>query len=337
LGTNITKALEPAINRLKDAWTTVTSAFSKAWNAALSLFKDIWNSASTFFSSIWEGMIRVMSKAGNWFGGVWQTVTNAFSRAWTRVSEIFVSIWEGIKGIIIKFIDWLWPVIDKIIAPFKAVGKAIGSIINTVGGWFSDAANAGNTALDAYDKANAKTSGAATVIEEAEPPVSLGYIPFDASKFGVDPALYADGVTGGKSKLHGVVDISGGASIPGLTGTPTGTATGGAAGSSISESAALASILSVIRHIDGSVAEIVRMPRLRTASSDAGSYDAGSGDINPRNTAPVTQAERIAYSMQERRETVVIEVAAAQGTEARIVRSPKNVNIRLVHSGANYE
>jgi hypothetical protein len=172
------------------------------------------------------------------------------------------------------------------------------------------------------------------------PDMTEWYELFDASKFGVDPALYADGLTGGKggkSKLHGVTDISGGASIPGLTGTPTGTAIGGATGSSISESAALASILSVVRHIDGSVAEIVRMPRLRTASSDAGSYDAGSGDINPRNIAPVTQAERVAYSIQERRETVVIEVAAAQGTEARIVRSPKNVNIRLVHSGANHE
>jgi hypothetical protein len=64
--------------------------------------------------------------------------------------------------------------------------------------------------------------------------------------------------------------------------------------------------------------------------------DEGAGDYyNPRNVAPVTQAERMAYSFSERRETIVIEVAAEKGTAARIVRAPRDVDIQLVTSGGN--
>jgi len=56
---------------------------------------------------------------------------------------------------------------------------------------------------------------------------------------------------------------------------------------------------------------------------------------NPRNIPPVTREERITHAIQEHRETLSIEVAAAQGTQARIVRTPKSPNIQLVHSGGN--
>jgi len=56
---------------------------------------------------------------------------------------------------------------------------------------------------------------------------------------------------------------------------------------------------------------------------------------NPRSIPPITREERIAHTIQEHRETLAIEVAAAQGTQARIVRAPKSPNIQLVHSGGN--
>jgi hypothetical protein len=71
-------------------------------------------------------------------------------------------------------------------------------------------------------------------------------------------------------------------------------------------------------------------PRIRMGG------DEGANDyLNPRNIAPVTQAERMAYSLQERRETVVIEVAAEKGTAAHIVRAPRDVDIQLISSGGN--
>jgi hypothetical protein len=64
--------------------------------------------------------------------------------------------------------------------------------------------------------------------------------------------------------------------------------------------------------------------------------DEGASDYyNPRNVPPITQAERMAYSFRESRETIVIEVAAEKGTAARIVRAPRDVDIQLVASGGN--
>jgi hypothetical protein len=43
----------------------------------------------------------------------------------------------------------------------------------------------------------------------------------------------------------------------------------------------------------------------------------------------------MAYSFEERRQTIVIEVTAEKGTAARIVRAPRDVDIKLVKSGGN--
>jgi hypothetical protein len=56
---------------------------------------------------------------------------------------------------------------------------------------------------------------------------------------------------------------------------------------------------------------------------------------DPREIAPVSKEERLAYSLQEQREKLDIELTASQGTQARIVRRPKSANIHLVTSGGN--
>jgi hypothetical protein len=56
---------------------------------------------------------------------------------------------------------------------------------------------------------------------------------------------------------------------------------------------------------------------------------------DPRRIPPVSREERMAYSLQERREIVEVQVTAARGTEARVVRQPKSSNIRLTTSGGN--
>jgi hypothetical protein len=57
------------------------------------------------------------------------------------------------------------------------------------------------------------------------------------------------------------------------------------------------------------------------------------GYHNPRQVSPITQAERMVYNLTEQR--VLIEVAAERGTAARIVRAPRDVDIKLVRSGGN--
>jgi TP901 family phage tail tape measure protein len=385
LGKSISKALEPLINWLKNIWSSVVNslttawagvisffkniwssvvnAFTTAWGAAVSFFKNIWNSVSTFFGGIWEGIAGVVSSVANWFTGVWQAVTGAFSAAWMWIHDLFVSIWESIKGTVIKFIDWLSPIIDKIIAPFRAIGEAIGSIISTVGGWFSDADKEGNAAVAAYDAAQKKTNAAAEtkagiskeVEAEITPPVP-GSPPLDYPDFGI-PGIGSAPGPGGKSKLHGVVDISGGA-IPTVDGSGSYTATSAAGSSPASGTATSAltsyvmGIAATLQRIEGAVSNIARsLPLAARAELSAMGAPATATRMSPvspqidmggggdhsraRDISPITQAERTAYSYEEHERKIVIEVAAEKGTAARVVRAPRDADIQLVASGGN--
>jgi TP901 family phage tail tape measure protein len=399
LGNSIKKAIEPiiiwfktvwddAVSFFKTVWSSVADFFKSVWDGVASFFKTIWDSVSNFFKGIWDAIYEKVASVAKWFNDIWQTVTGAFSAAWIWVSNLFSSIWDGIKEKISSFVDWLKPVIDNIVNAFKPIVDFIGGVIDGISSAFSDATKAGDAALAAYDEANKKTSEAATVVKNADPPTTAIDKAIDemAREYGltIDMSDFTtlDGASG-KSKLHGVVDISGGAlSVPGLTNTPTSTvtdgtvintpqitehaallsilnvvkhidggvteivkmpapqitATGGVVVNTpqISESAALLSIFNIIKHIDVNVAEMVRIPRPQSVNTASqAQYDGEAGEVNPRDFAPVTQADRVAYSLREQRETVVIEVAAARGTEARVVRAPRDIDIRLVRSGAN--
>jgi TP901 family phage tail tape measure protein len=87
-------------------------------------------------------------------------------------------------------------------------------------------------------------------------------------------------------------------------------------------------IASVIKRIETSIGNFVPSISLPAIKQE------DSRD-NPKNTSPVTQADRVAYSLQERRETIAIEVSAAKGSEARIVSAPRDIDIKVVQSGGN--
>ena len=123
---------------------------------------------------------------------------------------------------------------------------------------------------------------------------------------------------GGKSKIHGVYDVSGAASV--LGGSTTRSSQGMADAATNAVDSAIQMILSVIRNID------VNITRIAAWSL------APEGRLTP---APVTQGERAAYSLQGRRDLSIIELRAAQGTEAEIKQAAPETHIRLIRSGGN--
>jgi hypothetical protein len=167
----------------------------------------------------------------------------------------------------------------------------------------------------------------------------------------------------GKSKFHGVFDISGGALVsPFGDSSGTYTASGAIGSAAVPDipdtvTRGMAEITAVLRKIDASVSDIFRrlpvfdtagiapeiiradtvtrtsfaLPRVNMSgdSEDAPDY------TNPRAIAPITQAERTAYSVEERINRLIIEVTAEKGTAARIARAPRDAEIELVSSGGN--
>ena len=138
----------------------------------------------------------------------------------------------------------------------------------------------------------------------------------------------------GGSRIRGVVDISSGATATHIPNFSRGNTPG-----SIIQNQPVAPTVSVqeaIRTAAYGTNGILRDILASTRAIETGRIEREHAENeNPRNIPPITREERIAHTIQEHRETLAIEVAAAQGTQARIVRAPKSPNIQLVHSGGN--
>jgi TP901 family phage tail tape measure protein len=185
LAGSITQAIQPVIAWLSGIWDSVVATFTEAWEYI-----------RTFFTFVWDSMVSVVFSVANWFGNVWTAVSGAFAGVWLWIKDLFVSVWESIKGVVMGFVEWLSPVIDAIIAPFEAIGSVIGGIINTVGGWFGTAVDAGNQSV--ADMKLAKETGAKPV-ETNEPPAlaannALVSTPSLTATGAVPPPAYTSGV-----------------------------------------------------------------------------------------------------------------------------------------------
>jgi TP901 family phage tail tape measure protein len=209
---------------------------------------------------------------------------------------------------------------------------------NTLAGKLRTKAGASTVDYE-FRRAMGSTATVTKTVDAATPDLPVGF----------DADLPSTGTgASGKNPLHGVYDISGKLpSLPSSAGTATAgvsarVSTGNGAPTAVPLPTSLltgvADIAACIRRIDTGVAKLVGtratsalQPPLPALSFENG----GDPDGSPAEVAPITQGERMAYVLQERRETVVIEVSAAKGTSARVIRAPPDVDIRLVHSGGN--
>jgi hypothetical protein len=352
----------------------------------VSLWDKVKNAVGGFFSYVINGIKSFFEPAITWITNAWQTATSA-------VCGFFKGIFDVVYNFVKPALDFFAEKWQQIVSFFK--DNAIINAIKVIGGALlsgmivpiqglleilSHIPGLGHLAGKGADKIEEfrnflKGVDGATVTADVNvpdevnakltPPVDTGAPIYNIPGFDIPDFDIPDLGNAVKSKLHGVVDISGGA-IPGFSsplpdrGTYTANsavenATPAAPGMAELITTNVIGIAAVLRKIDNSVSFIARslpvsarsefsvitVPAAVTRTSFAPPRirmggDEGANDyLNPRDIAPVTQAERMAYSLQERRETVVIEVAAEKGTAARIVRAPRDVDIQLVSSGGN--
>jgi hypothetical protein len=362
-------------DKLKEIGEGIKNFFGSIGEKIVSLFNAAKEKISNFFRGIGEAVMLKIGPAVNW-------VTNAWHTATSIIGGFFKGIFTAVYNFVKPALDFFSEKWQEIVALFK--DNAIINAIKVIGGTLLSGLLApvqglleilsyipglGHLAGKGAEKIEElrnflKGVDGVTVKEVVEttqktettlnPPVDAGasaVSPYDASGFGIPgiPGIFG---ADGRSKLHGVVDISGGA-IPGIDGGGTYTATGAVNSASPPAAEPLITrtaieIAAILRRIDDGVSlisgslsatlsapvtatqTIPITPRVRMGG------DEGAGDYyNPRNVAPITQAERMAYSFSERRETIVIEVAAEKGTAARVVRTPRDIDIRLVTSGGN--
>jgi TP901 family phage tail tape measure protein len=364
IGDGIKNFIKPAIDWLIGVWETVKNAVGGFFSYVVNGIKSFFEPAITWVVNAWH---TATSAIGGFFKGIFDAVytfvkpaLDFFSEKWQQIVSFFKdnAIINAIKVI-------GGTLLSGILAPVQGLLEIL-SYIPGLG----QLAGKGAEKIEEFRNFLKGVDGA-TVTANVNPPENVTVAPesgiaqkvsapaFDMPEFALGGASAA-----GKSKLHGVVDIAGGAaSVPAIGGqTATGTAIGGAAeltsgGASGTAliAATVTGIAALIRNIAGNVTAIAdrctrtitdaasgpglagNAPRLASSPlpriySGNDEYDA-TGANGARNIAPVTQGERMAYSLQERRETLAIEVQAAKGSEARIVRAPSGMDIELTSSG----
>ncbi|MDR1586537.1 MAG: hypothetical protein LBS57_03675, partial [Treponema sp.] len=381
LGASIYQFVKPAIDWLTGIWEKVKTTVS-------GFFQNIGRTIKSFFDPVLR-----------WISGAWETVSST-------VMGVFRRIWNAVNSILQPIFSWISSTWQKIVAIFK--DNAIINAIKVIGGTLLSGLLApvqglleilsyipglGHLAGKGAEKiqefrnflkgvdgttVNADVTVPDKVAAEMSP---LGDMPgIEAPSIDIPEIAYPDmnipGTgTSGRSALHGVVDISGGAVAPvipslnnGLSGTQTVTSAVSTPAVIDNTPQALLSIdrtvqaiSTLVQSIDTTATAILNkpvptitadMPALRTPAQAArtpyrlpavpqryietGQREREEADReDPRRIPPVSREERMAYNLQERRETVGIEVSATQGSQARIVRRPRSPSIQLTTSGGN--
>jgi hypothetical protein len=398
---NIKKALSGAglFDAIKKIGTSIKDFIKPAMDWFIGIWDKVKAAVTGFFTSIGTAVKNFFMPVINWITGIWNAVSSA-------VVGVFRNIWTAVSTFLEPIFTWISATWQKIVAFFK--DNAIVNAIKVIGGTLisgllapvqglleilSHIPGLGHLAGKGAEKIQEMrnwlkgTDGAATATNATEDVNAglspLGESPTASATPGVNyPGLDVPGVGmdagGERSRLHGVVDVSGGAraSIPNFTaGDVPGTYTATQAVSTPSVSVqdtirtAASEVNSILNEILATAKGInLAVERTQAAleapatitltippsalpnatrapytghtapqrNRDGGRSDRERADReDPRNIGPVTREERMAYSLRENRETLGIEVAAAQGTQARIVRRPRSPNIQVVSSGGN--
>ena len=383
---NIKKALSGAglFDAIKKIGTSIKAFIQPAIDWFIGIWEKVKTSVSSFFQTIGGAIKNFFAPVVNWITGIWQTVS-------TAVVGVFKRIWSAVTTFLQPIFTWISETWQKIVSFFK--DSALINAIKVIGGTLLSGILApiqglleilsyipglGHLAGKGADKIQQfrnflKGNDGAEAVDKAVPEtVNAQISPLgDTPAISVTPDVDFGGFdipgAGGseRSRLHGVVDVSGGAratAIPNFTsgGTPgTYTATSAVSTPSVSVQDAIGTaasgVTNVLREILASTRaleattvqtlEALKVPATITLTMpspppqrpiNTGRREREQADReDPRNIPPVTSDERMAYSLRENRETLGIEVAAARGTEARVVRRPRSPNIHVVNSGGN--
>jgi hypothetical protein len=91
-------------------------------------------------------------------------------------------------------VEWLRPVIDVILAPFKAIGNVVGGIVGAVKGWFGETVDMGKAALEEIAASKKAVSDAqAQAVDTTQ---TIGIMPkFDMSNYKLDGDVVKSPVT----------------------------------------------------------------------------------------------------------------------------------------------
>lgn len=152
--------LQPAIDKIKEWFSTMTSAivgyFSMAWenikiawDVVVSYFQTIWKNIKLVFSVVkdvltgnfsgaWDGIKEVFANTKKFFSDLWGSIKQVFANIDTFFSNTFGEAWTAVKNAFSSVGTFFNGLINTIIDKFKDIG---GKVADTISGVVRGAIN----------------------------------------------------------------------------------------------------------------------------------------------------------------------------------------------------
>jgi phage-related protein len=129
-------------------WDKIKEAAVKGWED----IKKAWGKAVEWFKGVWDGITKVFSKVGSWFGNQFKQGKENAQKAWSTIANFFKGVWSGIQNVFAKVGSWFknqfeqgkqnaqkaWSTVKNF---FSTVWSGIKNVFANVVGWFRDKFN----------------------------------------------------------------------------------------------------------------------------------------------------------------------------------------------------
>lgn len=127
---------EASVNVFKGLWDGIKKVFSglgswfgKKFGEGKQNAQNAWASVKNFFSNIWSGIKNVFSNVGGWFKDKFSAAKNGVQNAWSGVKNFFGNIKSGI-------VNAFSNVKEKLTAPFTKARDAIKKVADKIKSFF---------------------------------------------------------------------------------------------------------------------------------------------------------------------------------------------------------
>ena len=87
--------------KIKQTWSNTVEWFRNVFTGAWNAVTGAWGRAVEWFQGIWDGIKRVFSGVGSFFGGLWTIISTKFSELGTKIGNaISGAVKSGLNGVI---------------------------------------------------------------------------------------------------------------------------------------------------------------------------------------------------------------------------------------------
>ena len=159
----------------------------KHWDKVRVFFVNLWTGIAGFFKRAWDWIKITIMGASDWVLAAVAVFAPFIGmpalliKHWAAIGAFFVELWDWVRSGVRQLINWAGGIVDKFLAPFRAVSNGIA---NLFGGIFGRSKASGASAMNEFAAGTLANSGAITGAVETNFTAADAYFPRSNAQVG---------------------------------------------------------------------------------------------------------------------------------------------------------